>query len=366
MKLQYLLIAGIGVLVAIILGITVSEDTTQQTQVIVESVPDPLPSWNSGDSKQKIVEFVNQVTDSSSSSFVPIMDRIATFDNDGTLWIEQPLYIPFAFHLEYLYEQLEDNPSLFSQSPYTEILAKGDTITNKDLEHIPGLTDILIPAYPGITQEEYLQKSKNYLDNTNHSKYNVAFKELTYHPMVELVHYLQQNDFQVYIVSAGFQGMMRAVSEEIYNIEKENVIGTHPEFISQLTEKGPGSTVGRPADALETIVSKNKLDGIIMIDAALKMEGEDSASVAQGFGAAIGGIGVERFQIEAIATNNKIPVFSIVVKQSVKEAIGLMTKEIADQADDVRLQVYEMIQENTKHGQSVLIIGVGNTVGVSQ
>jgi len=133
-----------------------------------------------------------------------------------------------------------------------------------------------------------------------------------------------------------------------------------------LKAEGPGSTVGRPADALETIVSSNKLDGIIMIDAALKMEGEDSASVAQGFGAAIGGIGVERFQIEAIATNNKIPVFSIVVKQSVKEAIGLMTKEIADQADDVRLQVYEMIQENTKHGQSVLIIGVGNTVGVSQ
>jgi len=133
-----------------------------------------------------------------------------------------------------------------------------------------------------------------------------------------------------------------------------------------LKAEGPGSTVGRPADALETIVSSNKLDLIIMIDAALKMEGEDSASVAQGFGAAIGGIGIDRFQIEAIATNNNIQVFSIVVKQSVKEAITLMTKEIAEQADDVRSQVYEMIQENTKQGQSVLIIGVGNTVGVPQ
>jgi len=133
-----------------------------------------------------------------------------------------------------------------------------------------------------------------------------------------------------------------------------------------LKAEGPGSTVGRPADALETIVSGNKLDAIIMIDAALKMEGEDSASISQGFGAAIGGIGVERFQIEAIATSNKIPVFSIVVKQSVKEAITLMTKEIADQADDVRLQVYEMIRENTKSGQTVLIIGVGNTAGVPQ
>ena len=133
-----------------------------------------------------------------------------------------------------------------------------------------------------------------------------------------------------------------------------------------LKAEGPGSTVGRPADGLDSIVSDNKLDAIIMIDAALKLEGEDSASVAQGFGAAIGGIGTEKFQIEAIATSNDIPVFSIVVKQSVKEAITLMTKEIADKADDVRLQVYDMILENTKQGQSIAIIGVGNTGGVPQ
>ena len=133
-----------------------------------------------------------------------------------------------------------------------------------------------------------------------------------------------------------------------------------------LKAEGPGSTVGRPADALESIVSENKLDMIIMVDAALKMEGEDSASIAQGFGAAIGGIGTERFQIEAVASNADIPIFSIVVKQSVKEAITLMTKEIADTADDVRLQIYDMILENTVKGQSVAIIGVGNTAGVPQ
>ena len=133
-----------------------------------------------------------------------------------------------------------------------------------------------------------------------------------------------------------------------------------------LKAEGPGSTVGRPGDALQKIVSENNLDAIIMIDAALKMEGEDSASVAQGFGAAIGGIGTERFEIEAIATSKKIPIFSIVIKQSIKEAITLMTKEIADQADDVQSQVYDMIRENTKEGHSILIIGVGNTVGVPQ
>jgi hypothetical protein len=133
-----------------------------------------------------------------------------------------------------------------------------------------------------------------------------------------------------------------------------------------LKAEGPASTVGRPDDALQKIVHDNKIDAVIMIDAALKMEGEDSASVARGFGAAIGGIGTEKFQIEHIATQNNIPIFSIVIKQSVKEAITLMTKEIADQADNVRSQVYEMILENTLEGQSVVIIGVGNTSGVPQ
>ncbi|HUU47435.1 MAG TPA: DUF1512 domain-containing protein [Nitrosopumilaceae archaeon] len=146
------------------------------------------------------------------------------------------------------------------------------------------------------------------------------------------------------------------VSEKMYDERK----------LFLLKAEGPGSSVGRPGDAVEIIVSKNKPDIIIMVDAALKMEGEDSAITAQGFGAAIGGIGTERFVIEDIATKNNIPIFAIVIKQSIKEAITLMTKDIANQAENVRSQVYEMIHENTKPGQSVLLIGVGNTIGVSQ
>ena len=130
--------------------------------------------------------------------------------------------------------------------------------------------------------------------------------------------------------------------------------------------EGPSSTVGRPGDALESIILTNKPDIIVMIDASLKLEGEDSAEVAQGFGAAIGGIGTDRFQIEEIATKNKIPIYAVIIKQSVKEAITLMTKEIAERADEVRKQVYEIVNENTKPGQSALIIGVGNTMGISQ
>lgn len=133
-----------------------------------------------------------------------------------------------------------------------------------------------------------------------------------------------------------------------------------------LKAEGPGATVGRPGDAIGTIMERGKIDAIIMIDAALKMEGEDSATVARGFGAAIGGIGTERFQIEEAATRNKIPIFSIIVRQSVKEAITLMSRDIAYQADDVLVQVQEMILENTRPGQSVLVIGVGNTIGVPQ
>ena len=133
-----------------------------------------------------------------------------------------------------------------------------------------------------------------------------------------------------------------------------------------LKAEGPYATVGRPGEATESIVEKLKPDLIIMIDAALKLEGEDSGSVAQGFGAAIGGIGIDRFKIEAIATKYDIPIFAIVVRQSVKEAITLMKKEISDQAENVKSQVYEMITDNSNPNQTVLVIGVGNTLGVAQ
>ena len=133
-----------------------------------------------------------------------------------------------------------------------------------------------------------------------------------------------------------------------------------------LKAEGPSSTVGRPADALESIAGEAKLDAIIMVDAALKFEGEDSAGVAQGFGAAIGGVGTERFQIEEVATRRNIPVFAVIVKQSVREAMTLMTRDIAEKADEARGRVYDLIKSNTEPGDTVLVVGVGNTVGIPQ
>src|SRR5581483_4245810 len=133
-----------------------------------------------------------------------------------------------------------------------------------------------------------------------------------------------------------------------------------------LKAEGPAATVGRPGEAAEALISQNKPDMIIMVDAALKLEGEATGSIAHGFGAAIGGIGTERYQIEEIATKHHIPIYAVVIKQSIKEAITLMRKEISDAAEKATAQILEMIKENTKNGQSVLVIGVGNTLGVSQ
>jgi hypothetical protein len=133
-----------------------------------------------------------------------------------------------------------------------------------------------------------------------------------------------------------------------------------------LKAEGPYATVGRPGEATESLIEKLKPDIIIMIDAALKLEGEDTGSTAQGFGAAIGGIGTDRFKIEEVAAKHDIPIFAIVVRQSVNDAITLMKKEISDQTENVRDQVYEMITDNSNPNQTVLVIGVGNTLGVAQ
>jgi hypothetical protein len=135
-----------------------------------------------------------------------------------------------------------------------------------------------------------------------------------------------------------------------------------------LKAEGPAGTVGRPGEAISRIVGELgiKLDAIIMIDAALKLEGEKTGAIAEGIGAAIGGIGVEKYQIEDVATRFGIPVYAVIVKQSVQDAITIMRKEIADSFDRVTNTVYSIIEDKVPEGKSVLVVGVGNTLGVGQ
>ncbi len=135
-----------------------------------------------------------------------------------------------------------------------------------------------------------------------------------------------------------------------------------------LKAEGPAGTVGRPGEAITRLVGDMgvKIDIIIMIDAALKLEGEKTGDVAEGIGAAIGGIGVEKYQIEDVAARFNIPIYAVIVKQSVQDAITIMRKEIADAFEKVTNTVYSVIEDRTSEGQSVMIIGVGNTIGVGQ
>ena len=135
-----------------------------------------------------------------------------------------------------------------------------------------------------------------------------------------------------------------------------------------LKAEGPGGNVGQPGTAIQKMIEETgvKLNAIIMIDAALKLEGEKSGDIAEGIGAAIGGVGVDRFKIEAVATKHNIPLYAIVVKQSIAEAISVMKKEIADSAEKVQTILSRVIEEKTKEGDSVLVVGVGNSLGVGQ
>lgn len=135
-----------------------------------------------------------------------------------------------------------------------------------------------------------------------------------------------------------------------------------------LKAEGPGGNVGQPGTAIQKMIEEMnvKLDIIIMIDAALKLEGEKTGEIAEGIGAAIGGIGVDRFKIEDVATKHNIPLYAIVIKQSIIDAISVMKKEIADSAEKVQALVNRIIEEKTKEGEKVLVVGVGNTLGVGQ
>ena len=135
-----------------------------------------------------------------------------------------------------------------------------------------------------------------------------------------------------------------------------------------LKAEGPAGSVGRPGEAVYRLIAGLglRIDAIIMIDAALKLEGEKTGAIAEGVGSAIGGIGVERYQIEDVATKFSIPIYAIIVKQSVQDAITVMRKEISDSFDKLYDTVSAVIEDKTLEGDSILVIGVGNTAGVGQ
>ncbi len=185
---------------------------------------DPLPSWNEGATKQSIIDFVNGITDENSPNFVKPEDRIATFDNDGTLWSEQPYYFQLAFALDKVKAMAPDHPEWKEQQPFKAIIENDmKTILESGTE---GLMEIVMTSHTGMTTTEFEQIVKEWINNARHPKTNKLYKEMVYQPMLELLDYLRANGFKTYIVSGGGIEFMRPWTEEGYGIPSEQVIGS--------------------------------------------------------------------------------------------------------------------------------------------
>jgi phosphoserine phosphatase len=185
---------------------------------------DPLPSWNEGAAKQAIMDFVNGVTDETDPNFVKPADRIATFDNDGTLWAEQPFYFQVFFIFERLKELAPQHPEWKTEQPFKAVL-ENDHETMKTF-HVPDILKLAGATHTGMTQDAFETASRKFITTAKHPERGVLFTQLVYQPMLELLDYLRQNDFKVFIVSGGGIDFIRAFSEDVYGIPRENVIGT--------------------------------------------------------------------------------------------------------------------------------------------
>ncbi len=183
-----------------------------------------LESWNDGAAKSAILDFVTKVTTPDSPDFVPEPERIATFDNDGTLWCEQPVPVQFFFALDRVQALAPQHPEWKDREPFASLL-KGDL--NAALaggDH--GLLEVVMATHTGMTTVEFEQIVKDWLATARHPKYKRPYTECVYQPMLELLAYLRANGFKNFIISGGGIEFMRAWSEQVYGIPPEQVVGS--------------------------------------------------------------------------------------------------------------------------------------------
>ncbi len=192
-----------------------------------QAQPDPLPSWNDGAAKKAIVEFVKDTTTQGSPKFVPPEERIATFDQDGTLWVEQPLYSFVMYALEQVPALVKAKPELAKAAPFSTVLQilKGDRAAMAKLT-MPDLEKILAATYTNRSVDQFSAEVKKWLAEAKDPRWKKPYTELTYLPMQEVLKYLRANGFKTYIVTGGGQDFVRTYSDKVYGIPPEQVIGT--------------------------------------------------------------------------------------------------------------------------------------------
>ena len=185
---------------------------------------DPLPSWNEGKTKQSIFDFVQRVTTPGSRDFVPEPERVAVFDNDGTLWAEQPLYFQLVFALERVKRLAAKHPEWQEKEPLKSALAGDLKGVFAGGEH--ALLELIMVTHAGMTTEEFEQVVKDWIATAKHPRFNRPYTECVYQPMLELLAYLRANGFKTFIVSGGGIEFMRPWTERVYGIPPEQVVGS--------------------------------------------------------------------------------------------------------------------------------------------
>jgi hypothetical protein len=238
-------------------GLLVSAATVSLSGHAALAQADPLSSWNDGQAKKAILDFVSAVTKEGASDFVPASERLATFDNDGTLWCEQPMYVQLAFALDRVKALSDKHPEWRQQQPFKAVLDNDMPTLAKAGEK--GMLELIMATHAGMTTAEFAKIASDWIATARHPKFNKPYTELVYQPMLELLAYLRANGFKTFIVSGGGIEFMRPWSERVYGIPPEQVVGSsiktkldtskgQPALIRlpavDLIDDGPGKPVG--------------------------------------------------------------------------------------------------------------------------
>jgi phosphoglycolate phosphatase-like HAD superfamily hydrolase len=219
---------------------------------------DGLPAWNDGVAKKAITDFVTRVTTQGGSDFVPPAERIGVFDNDGTLWCEQPIYFQFAFALDQVNAMARQHPEWKTRQPFKALLANDKQALAAAGEK--GLLQIMAASHAGMSTEQFSKSVRDWLATARHPRFRRPYTDLAYQPMLELLAYLRANGFKTFIVSGGGVEFIRVFAEKVYGIPPEQVVGSSgvvkfetgsdgkPELVklakNEFIDDGPGKPVG--------------------------------------------------------------------------------------------------------------------------
>jgi hypothetical protein len=211
---------------------------------VVAVAEDPLPSWNDGPAKQAIVNFVKITTDQASPSFVPPEQRVAAFDQDGTTWVEQPMYTEVVFSFERVVALAPQHPEWKTTQPFAAVLS--DDKAAKAKFTMKDIGAIIVASHSGMSVEEFSGIVKEWLGKAQHPRWHRPYTELIYQPMLELMQYLRANGYKTYIVTGGGQEFVRAYAERVYGIPPEQIIGTAIDAQYTYNSEGQGILMRPP------------------------------------------------------------------------------------------------------------------------